>query len=157
MMIDDELYPFVNFVLIVIGYVPMFIAMVFLAYVYRKVKTTEVPEFAVAAEEESLVLIADMYSGDILHATPAVEKLFGYVRGELTGKNVDDLVPKSVQPRHAALRASFASDGQSRSLLCVGGRRKDEKEIDVDVSLRPRFINGRSCVVVVLFDKTRKR
>jgi PAS domain S-box-containing protein len=68
------------------------------------------------------------------------EQLFGYTRQELLGMSVDELVPASLRVGHAAHRAKFFRDPQTRPMgqgLELFGLRRDGTEFPVDISLSP--------------------
>jgi len=76
--------------------------------------------------------------GRIQIVNSRTEQLFGYTRAELLGMSVDDLVPASLRPTHAAHRARFFRDPRLRPMglgLDLFGRRNDGTEFPVDISL----------------------
>ena len=105
-------------------------------------------------------LIADLDTGEIYWASETLEQMFGYVVcGELTGKNVDDLVPKRLRKRHEGHRASYATKPRARPMgidLDLFGLREDGSEFPVYITLKPRVINGVRCVVAICFPKPEK-
>lgn len=101
------------------------------------------------------ILIARMDDGEIVLSTPPADKMFGYVYGELVGMNIDDLVPISVKPYHAAHRKTFAANPKTRSMgakMVLHGKRRDGVEIQVVVSLVPAIITRVRCVIAVVFE-----
>src|SRR6185436_19666118 len=89
----------------------------------------ETPDFLGAAIEwlpiGVIVVSAD---GVIVVANRQIERLFGYVSGELVGQSVDMLVPEVARARHPSLRQAFLEHAQTRSMGAGGelfGRRKD--------------------------------
>lgn len=106
------------------------------------------------------VLIADLDQGTILYTTQALEKIFGYqVRGDLVGKNVDDLVPLNVRPTHALHRKRYADNPELRAMgmgMPLKGMRKDKTLFPVAVSLAAAVINGQRCVIAAVMDLTEK-
>jgi PAS domain S-box-containing protein len=110
-------------------------------------------ESAQAIREMVPVLIADMETGEILEASLFLEGMFGYfVRGELSGRNVDDLIPERLRAAHVEYRAQYAREPKRRSGRAIVGLRKDGTEIPIVVGLYPRMISGRPCVIVVILD-----
>jgi PAS domain S-box-containing protein len=78
--------------------------------------------------------------GRILLMNRATEKLFGYTKEELSGQNVDTLVPDDLRARHAGHRAKYAANPLSRPMgsgLLLEGRRKDGTRFPVEISLSP--------------------
>lgn len=79
-------------------------------------------------------------AGTILEANAQAGWIFGYTPGELQGRNVDLLVPRSYRARHAAERDRFARSPRARPMgtgLELTGLRKDGEEIPLAISLRP--------------------
>ncbi len=78
--------------------------------------------------------------GRILLMNAATERLFGYSREELSGKNVDTLVPDEVRARHAQPRVNYVADPLPRPMgsgLLLEGQRKDGTRFPVEISLSP--------------------
>jgi PAS domain S-box-containing protein len=84
------------------------------------------------------------------------EKLFGYKRGELTGKELDLLVPDRVEELFAASTAD-SSLGQVSALNPLRyreGMRKDGRRIPLEVRLRPLRWEGKDAFLGVMRDAT---
>ncbi|MFF5076110.1 PAS domain S-box protein [Actinoplanes sp. NPDC000266] len=76
--------------------------------------------------------------GTITLANAQTEKLFGYARKELIGRNVDILVPERVRAAHPGQRARYFAEPRTRQL--GGGKslaavRKDGSEFPAEISL----------------------
>lgn len=85
------------------------------------------------------MVIADAH-GTIVLVNAQLERLFGYSRDELLGKNVDLLVPDRLRPGHPEHRAAYLKDPKPRAMASdreLLGRRKDGAEIPVEISLSP--------------------
>jgi PAS domain S-box-containing protein len=79
-------------------------------------------------------------TGTILLVNKQIEHMFGYTRDELLGAKIDVLVPDSARARHHQHVASFAAAPRLRPMgsgLELHGRRKDGREIPVEISLSP--------------------
>jgi PAS domain S-box-containing protein len=79
-------------------------------------------------------------AGRIVMVNAQTERLFGYSRGELEGRPVEILVPEAVRERHPALREGYCRAPAVRPMktgLRLLGRRKDGREIPIDIALSP--------------------
>ncbi len=84
------------------------------------------PDAAVVADDHGVIVLVNEQT----------VSMFGYTADELVGKNVDELVPAELRPRHAELRNELtASDGWSRSTIDVTACRKDNTTFPAEVSL----------------------
>src|SRR5687767_8262834 len=78
--------------------------------------------------------------GRIVFMNAATERLFGYTREELSGKDVDSLVPDEVRGRHAYHRGNYSAHPVPRPMgsgLLLQGQRKDGTRFPVEISLSP--------------------
>ena len=79
-------------------------------------------------------------SGTIRFATDQACHMLRYVPGELNGRGVELLVPKRLRLAHIGHRLRFTDDRRTRPMgagLELFALRKDDVEIQVDISLRP--------------------
>lgn len=87
----------------------------------------------------------------------AVEKLFGYAREELIGRNVSLLMPSPEREAHDAYLARYAQTGERR-VIGVGrevrGRRKDGSLFPVDLSVSETRLGERTFFTGILRDAT---
>jgi len=90
----------------------------------------------------------------------AAERLFGYDRNELLGQPIEILVPQSFRDGHQALRASFQSNPQPRS-LGVGREfwavRKDGTEFPAEIGLTPIQTEDGVAVLTAVIDISARR
>ena len=100
------------------------------------------------------LIVADG-AGLIVLANPSAETMLGYDAGELIGLSIEALVPNSVRPRHAALRASFGRNPRPRPMgiqTDLVARRKDGSETRIEIALSPMSDNGEPLVVAAIRD-----
>ncbi|MDN6860403.1 response regulator [Pseudomonas sp. CAN2814] len=86
------------------------------------------------------MLVVDQ-QGLIILANPRLEQLFGYERGALLGRSVDELVPHVYRHQHARQRSGFMAE-QGRRQMGRGdadllGLRKDGSRFSVEIALAP--------------------
>jgi len=124
----------------------------------RAVELLERFQLMVEASASGLLVIDA--SGRIVHANPALERMFGYEPGELAGKPMEILLPEGRQPDHVAMRESFMKKPAARP-MGVGrdltGRRKDGGHFPVEISLSAFTENGRKYVDAMVVDITRRK
>jgi PAS domain S-box-containing protein len=98
--------------------------------------------------------------GRINLVNQAAVVLFGYAENELSGNNIDKLVPDYVRPRHPMLREQFFSTPQTRN-MGVGrdlvGRRKDGSVIPVEIGLNPIQTESGLMVLASVVDITARK
>lgn len=120
------------------------------------------PEFIRSAMESApdATVIVDA-GGTILFSNQRVEELFGYPPEQLTGLNVDMLLPERFRARHATHRERFAADKRARPMgagLELFARRRDGTEFPVEISLSPIHDGQRAVIAAAIRDVTdRKR
>jgi PAS domain S-box-containing protein len=105
------------------------------------------------------ILVVDR-DGVIAFANPRAEALFGYSRGDLKGRNVDELVPDSVRGPHRAHRASYMEHPRTRAMgtgLDLHGQTAKGEQFPVEISLSPVGPNAEQGVVAIVRDVTDRR
>ena len=106
------------------------------------------------------VLIVDG-EGVIRELNHAAERIFGYRSGELAGRNVDELVPRSIRDPHAAHRERYMGDPHPRPMgigLELRGLRRDGGEFPLEISLSPLpREEGPPWVIATVRDVTQRR
>jgi two-component system sensor histidine kinase/response regulator len=100
--------------------------------------------------------------GQIVLCNPELEKMFGYEVGELSWRNVDELVPLEIRADHPKMRESFMNEQGSRPMaigLELRGIRKDGTEFPCEVGLShlPQLEGGGKNVCVSVRDITVSR
>jgi PAS domain S-box-containing protein len=106
-----------------------------------------------AAYPDALI-VADS-RGRIVLANPSAATLLGYRVDELVGLEVDQLVPDSVRPRHAAYRDAYGRSPRPRPMgtqMELVARRRDGTEVMVEIALSPLQSHGLPLVVAAIRD-----
>src|SRR5260221_3206629 len=136
----------------------------FLGYIGSCIDITERKQ---AQERFRLVLVTSPNGivlvntqGHIVLATSCVEKLFGYGREELIGKDVELLVPERFRCEHPAHPADFPAapaaraTGDGRELIA---RRKDGTEFPVEIGISPIQSPEGTLVLSAIVDITARK
>ncbi len=90
----------------------------------------------------------------------STEKLFGYNRHELLGRNVEVLVPDPQVDPHRGVRDSFQQHPEARVMGAgrdMNGRRKDGSEFTLEIGLNPVGRNGNNAVLATVIDITERK
>lgn len=90
------------------------------------------------AVPDALVVIDD--HGRIVRANAQTERLFDYQREEMHGRPIEMLLPERYRQRHVGQRADYFASPHVRPMgrgLELYGRRKDGREVPVEISLSP--------------------
>jgi PAS domain S-box-containing protein len=99
----------------------------------------EVEAWAIVEASPDGMILADEH-GTILLVNAQIEELFGYDRGDLLGKTVEELLPDRKRQVHTAHRTRYRAQPRARAMgtgLDLLARRKDGTEFAVEVSLSP--------------------
>ncbi len=89
-----------------------------------------------------------------------LEKMFGYNRDEIIGQSVELLVPERFHGRHAGHRESYVHEPRVRPMgigLALFGRRKDETEFAVEISLSPLETPDGTLISAAIRDVTERK
>ncbi|MED5613431.1 PAS domain S-box protein [Janthinobacterium sp. P210005] len=79
-------------------------------------------------------------TGAIVLANQQAQHLFGYEEGELSGRQIDSLLPQRLRHAHVGHRARYFDQPRTRTMgadLELLGLRKDNVEFPVEISLSP--------------------
>ena len=115
---------------------------------------------AIIVSAHDAILMMDN-SGNISYWNYAAERIFGYMSGEVIGKNLHELIaPERFIPEHQAAFPEFQQTGRGNAIgktLELMARRKDGHEIDVALSLSAVKIKGEWFAVGIVHDITERK
>lgn len=98
--------------------------------------------------------------GIIDSVNPATERMFGFGRDELVGRNVSMLMPEPYRSEHDAYVGRYLRTGEAR-IIGIGrevvGLRKDGSTFPLDLSVSEFRVGGRRMFTGVIHDITNRR
>lgn len=107
--------------------------------VEETLRTSEQKLMGLLESAPDAVVIADKH-GKIIIINNQTEKLFGWTKDELIGKEVELLIPQRFQKHHPEHRNNFLKDPKVRGMgvgLALFGKKKNGEEFPVEISLSP--------------------
>jgi diguanylate cyclase (GGDEF)-like protein/PAS domain S-box-containing protein len=106
------------------------------------------------------VVVVDA-DGTITYANQSAERITGYGRNELQGRQIETLVPSRLRAIHKVRRGEYSARPAARPMGAAVRdftvRRKDGSEFSADIALGPLKSDGRSGVVAVIRDISERR
>ena len=123
-------------------------------------RTSEERTRTITDSAQDAILMMDA-KGRVSYWNPAAERIFGYTRAEAIGQNLHEFImPASYLEAHRAAYPSFRQTGQGAAVgktLELEARRKDGKEISVQLSLSAIQMNDGWHAVGILRDITEQK
>src|SRR6478609_3058473 len=98
--------------------------------------------------------------GNIIMINPAAQRMFGYNSAEIVGKPIESLIPNRFTKNHAKTREGFLHHPQNRVMgqgRDLYGKRKDDSEIPIEVSLSFYTRNEELFVNAFIVDITHRK
>jgi len=102
------------------------------------------------------VVVVDQH-GVIRKVNQQAEVLFGYMREEMVGNPIEQLIPERYHKRHRQHRRGYFADPRARKMgigLELYGRNRDGREIPVDIMLNPMETSEGTWAFAVVRDIT---
>ena len=110
-----------------------------------------------AAPDAMVIVDTD---GILIMVNNQTERLFGYERAELLGKQVEVLIPERFRGRHPGQRDGYFADPRSRPMRAgadLWGLRRDGIEFPVEISLSPIATAEGTLVTAAIRDITQRK
>ena len=116
--------------------------------------------FRLVVESAPNAMVLVQKEGLITLVNGQTEKLFGYTRNELIGKEVEMLLPQRDRHHHSGFRTSFFHKPQTRPMGAgrdLFARRKDGSEFPVEIGLNPMETPDGNMVLASIIDITERK
>lgn len=118
-------------------------------------RITRIDAMQLAWDVATLIFVDEEYK--VQRSTDEMNKLFGYVPGELDGKELGIIIPPEYRENHKKLFQKYMENPVDRSMgndmmqHVFDGWRKDGTKIKVSILLRIRFVEGKRIAVAKIF------
>ena len=111
--------------------------------------------FRILSEAISEGIVIVNHSQEIVTSNEAADRMFGYNFGELQGKKLDILIPKTYHKSHYELATDYLTKNDPRQMghgRDIFGKRKDGSVFPVEAGLNPFSINDNKYVMALVTD-----
>jgi PAS domain S-box-containing protein len=91
---------------------------------------------------------------------PSAERIFGYSKAEVIGKNVNMLMPEPYHTEHNTYLKNYLTTGKKKVIGIgreVRGRKKDGSEFPLDLAVTEMLVDGRRMFTGIIRDITEKK
>lgn len=98
--------------------------------------------------------------GVITMVNAEIERLFGYERGDLTGREIEVLLPERFRAKHPQQRDDYLREPQARRMGAgrdLFGLRSDGTEFPIEIGLNPVSTDEGTFVLAAVVDLTERR
>ncbi|MBF6023833.1 PAS domain-containing sensor histidine kinase [Lysobacter niastensis] len=116
--------------------------------------------FALLVEASPNAIVLAEESGAIALVNARAESMFGYVRGELVGRSVEELMPHEHRAQHPDHRRAFHSHPEARSMGSgrdLRGLRSDGSSFPIEVGLSPIRTRAGLFVLATITDLSERK
>ena len=117
-------------------------------------------KFKALLESAPDAIIIVKYDGSIMLVNSQAEKIFGYQREELLGKDIEILVPERFRGKHPGHRTDFFKNPHARAMgagFDLAGKRKDGKEFPLEIRLSPLETDEGTLAMAAIRDTTDRK
>ncbi len=156
--LDKRIVAFADACLLTLGAAPILMWIVIRPLRHQLIREEAKAESILAAAAEGIVTVDE--NGDVDSFNPAAERIFGYGAEEVVGQNLSMLISDefAVWHQQAIPGCRVASDLRSAGQnLEVTGRRKDGRQVPLQLAVSPLEVGGRRFFTGVLRDLTEAR
>src|SRR5690606_16716529 len=130
----------------------------FIRDITEKKKSEEKFRNLLESAPDAMVIVGT--DGKIIMGNQQTEKIFGYKRDEILGREVEMLMPDRFRFGHPHHRAAFFADPKARGMgagLELYGRRKNGSEFPVEISLSPLETEEGIIAIAAIRDITERK
>lgn len=99
-------------------------------------------------------------NGEIVSVNPSAQKLFGYDKAELIGKEIEVLIPKRLSEKHVKHREAYVNNPHPRAMgpeIGLNGLKKDGSEFPLEINLSPYSDSDGQFVIAFIIDITARK